>query len=642
MLIALATVKMLLPELVLLAQFAPFSLAAPTSPSPFGDVPAPPEPEPIEVVELPLPPSTEDVSVGGCTAELSPSGTGCIKVEDGLLQSGSFLRDNKHIVVRVNFTGAPAAPDPASIYTGDQIILVKSDNTTFSNGDAWKCITCGIPEENSVGRANILDYPQAFVDNKRILAGTNIISCGDFDISSEGCTPERAHIYPIRWDTAVNGSGAGGEIRELRLHPDGVHLGFNSFSQIGGKLGQVAYIGRLVFNPSPTTGMPLAPRYDLANVTMLFNSSMDMQPIVIDGNKIKLQLHVPTVGELRGFSGTGQEVTYVGSPIESDNIDVFAANLATGKVRRLTAHPEYCDPVDISPDDKWTAAMDTRASGRQMFMAGMRGIPPITDLVTTTVASSTRNNGQRRFFQPFLIDQYGDRGNYFGQQINGAGDGSPGSLDDPNWNGMADPKFSPDGTMIVYWQTLVVPPACGGENPLPCPVSTAPYGRTERMMLATLTSRKPLDLPAVKPISDFVPWGTPYVPGSVPEARYYPPGGEYTLEGASSGYAKASLVENSDKTGIISISMAYYNYSDDGISFLNGYENATGTNPSITLNVLDYFANLTRTGPENSTKITSEDGFHIEIDVMTNIFVANGTLVTTVDGKEYHQPANGT
>lgn len=632
---------MLLNQVVLVAQLASPSFGLRASPSLSRDLPAPPNPEPIDVVELPLPPSTDDDFEGACNLELSAGGTGCIKRQDGLLQSGSFLYDNKHVVVRVNYTGAPAAPNPASIYSGSQIGLVKTDNTTFPNGDPWKCVTCGIPDENAVGIDDTLDYPQVFIDDKRILAGTNIISSGDFGLVSPDCTPERTYIYPIRWNTAINGSGEGGPMRELRLHPDNVHLGFSSFTQVGGKLGQVGYIGRLEFNPAPANGLPLAPRYDLVNVTMLSNSARDMQPLIVDGDKIILNLGTPVVGELRGFSGTGNEVTYVGYPAESCNLDVFAANLVTGKVRRLTAHPDYCDPVDISPDDEWTAAMDTRASERQMFMAGMRGIPPIVDMVTTTVASSTRNNGQRRFFQPFLIDKYGDRGDYFGQQINGAGDGSAGSLNDPNWNGKADPKFSPDGTKVVYWQSLVVSPACGGENPLPCPVSTAPYGRTERVMLATLTSRKPLELSPVGPISDVVPWGTSYKPGTAPDAMYHPPGGVYTVEGASSGYAKATIVEESG-LGIVSVAMTYYNYSDDGLSFLNGWENATSANPSVTLNRLDYFSDLVQTGATSSTKLTSQDGFHIEIDVMTNIFDANGTLTTTVDGIPYFQPANGT
>lgn len=86
-----------------------------------------------------------------------------------------------------------------------------------------------------------------------------------------------------------------------------------------------------------------------------------------------------------------------------------------------------------------------------MFIAGMRGIPPVVDLIATAVTSSIRNNGERRFFQPWLLEYYGDHGFYIGQQTNATGDGSHRSINDPQWNGMADPKWSLDGTMISYF-----------------------------------------------------------------------------------------------------------------------------------------------------------------------------------------------
>jgi hypothetical protein len=39
-------------------------------------VPSPPDPEPIEVIELPLPPVTPDETEGGCTRNINPHGTG--------------------------------------------------------------------------------------------------------------------------------------------------------------------------------------------------------------------------------------------------------------------------------------------------------------------------------------------------------------------------------------------------------------------------------------------------------------------------------------------------------------------------------------------------------------------------------------
>ncbi|KAI0537389.1 saponin hydrolase precursor [Xylaria digitata] len=602
-------------------------------------VPDPPAPEPIEVVELPLPP----VTTGSCTPDINPKGTGCISqgmYGDGF-QSGSFLPDGRHIVAYVTFTGAPETPDPASIYNGSQIILIKTDNTSFPNGDPWKCVTCGVPAENSLGKSDTWDYPHAFQDGQRLLVGANIVDCGEFLLTDSDCTPERTFIYPIRWNVTPDGSGAGGAIRELRLHPDNVHLGFNSFVLVDGTVGQFSYFSRLQFNSAPTTGEPLVPRYDLVNVTMLYSPN-NTPPLTIDGDQITLNPLTNQVGELRGFSGRGGEVTYIGYPTESCNIDLYAVELATGSVRRLTAHPEYVDPADVSPDDQWTVVMDTRGTNRQMFMAGMRGVPPLIDIVATTVASSIRNNHQRRFFEPYLIDRYGDRGDYSGQKINEAGSGVAGSgaINDPEWNGRADPRWSPDGTKIAYWQDLTASPACGGVNPLPCYKSTAQGGRFVRFMLATLTSREPHVLPSVEPVSDVVPWGTPYVPGDPAPTLPRVPQGTYTLSGTASGSAEVTITENTDDTSIKSVAVQYSDYSDDSINFINGYENYTRSNPSPSLEVADWYSDLVRTGETYSTKKTSPDGFHPSIDLFINIFEANGTLTTTVDDDVYLQPLN--
>ncbi|KAI3334646.1 saponin hydrolase precursor [Ustulina deusta] len=600
--------------------------------------PPPPDPEPIEVIELTIPPALWDKTEGACTLDVNPSGTGCLYSPS--LNSGMFTPDGLHVAATGTFIGAPAMPDPASIYTGVQLFLIKADGTTFSNGDAWKCITCGMPAANQVGTTDMAGYAQTFRDGTKVLAGTSVISCGDILLSSDDCTADKVFAYPLRFSTTADddGTGAGTTIRELRLHPDNVHLTFNSFiTTSAGILSQAAYFGRLSFNEA-------ASRYDLINVTILSNPYL-AGPLSVDGDQLTVNRSAIVIGELRGLTGTGEEITYVGFSWESCNIDLFAAHLTTGAVRRITEHPEYADPIAVSPDDQWQVVLDTRGSGRQEFLAAVRGIPPIIDLLVTATVSSVRNNGARRFFEPYLLDYAGDRGDYFGQKLNEGPDTSAGGINDPNWNAGADPRWSYDGTKVTYYQMLAVQPACGGSNPLACETSPYPDQRTMRVMVATLTSREPLPITDVPEHSDDVPWGLPYTPGmSIPETTtlaFQP--GDYTLNGLSSGTADVTITFNEANTYFQSIAVTYHNYSDDGLNYISGSENVTGTPANATLTVLDWYSNITSTtasGEVVGTKLTGDDGFSLSIDIMYNFFQANGSLVSTVDGVSWYQPCN--
>lgn len=198
-----------------------------------------------------------------------------------------------------------------------------------------------------------------------------------------------------------------------------------------------------------------------------------------------------------------------------------------------------------------------------MYYGAMQGIPPLTDVLTRMVMLSARygyRNGMRRFFQPILIDRWGDRGDYRGQQLN-AGDGVPGSASDPNWNARADPAWSPDGTSVVYWQALVAPPDCGGANP----ISSAPGGRRTRLMVARLPDRRPLRLGGqVAPAAVSVPWGTRYNPGDpMPKRCPSAPAGKYTMGGWKGGEA-AVEIRKAPNGRITFVSAKYTGFTDDG------------------------------------------------------------------------------
>ncbi|KAJ4321492.1 hypothetical protein N0V84_005294 [Fusarium piperis] len=363
-----------------------------------------------------------------------------------------------------------------------------------------------------------------------------------------------------------------------------VHLELSSFTFAGGSIGQYAYFSRPVFNPSPKTGTPLAPRYGPEKATILRNPN-GVVPITVKDKVLSPNPQGISVGEARGFNdsgfnGDGTELTtYFGSDIGSCNV-----HLQTGVVRRLTNHPEYPNPLVFSPDNKWMTVMYTRGSGRNTFIAGMRWIPPLVDILP----ASCCKNGLRRFFHPYLLDFYGDCGDYYCQKIKGDNNGVPGSgaTNGPEWNGMADPR---------------------------CPGSPAP----------------------VEEHSDTIPWGVPYVPSSYVTLKAGLAGGIYTLYVKASGEAKVNIAWGKAPE-IGTVSDVYRNYSLDGEGFIIGNESVTGSVERLADFLSDWHPDIRQAGAVKGTKKTSPGGFHVSIDIMIN------DLTTNLDGIEWRSPQSGT
>ncbi|RZI76931.1 MAG: hypothetical protein EOP13_00115 [Pseudomonas sp.] len=624
-------------------------------------IPAPPAPEPVRLEALPLPPTAPTDAEGACTRAINPHGTGCISAAmDGIIEGPAYSWDTKHVLLPVQFTGAPAGRDAASIYTGPQVIAIRTDGGTFANGDAWKCITCGVPAANRQG-ANAaetdgggrkapagsdwirLDHPQAFPGDRKMIAGTNVVDCGPYRLTDADCTPDRIRIVPIRWNSSAKGTGQGGSMRELRLNPDGAHLMWSHMTRTPSSIDQHGLVGRIVFNPAPKSGEPRVPRYELTDVFVLTSTDRDHAPFKADPRRSNRLIQNPSrgvIGEARGWTRDGRGAVGLGTP-ESGNVDMYATDIKTGHSRRLTSAPGYADPILMSPDDRWFVVFDNRGVDRHMYYGAMQGIPPLIDQLTRMVMLSAQygyRNGLRRFFQPYLVDRWGDRGSYAGQQLN-AGSGEPGSPSDPNWNARADPAWSPDGTAVVYWQALVTAPACGGPNPLPCPVSTEPGSRRTRLMIARLPSRKPLaPRRAIAPRSIAVPWGTRYRAGdAMPNRAAFAPAGKFTLAGRQGGSAQVEIREASP--GRISYVAARYDgYSDDGIHVIDGTESAEVIARGQQSRIV-WHSDLRSSGRQIGTKKTIEPGGFVMSPMGQPL---EGELVTTIDGKTYRPPRPGT
>lgn len=76
------------------------------------------------------------------------------------------------------------------------------------------------------------------------------------------------------------------------------------------------------------------------NVNLLVDPTQVAQ-LTTNGTHLIIHHNAITVGELHGFSGSGDDITYIGYPNESTNIDLNALHVKTGAVQSLTSDPNY-------------------------------------------------------------------------------------------------------------------------------------------------------------------------------------------------------------------------------------------------------------------------------------------------------------
>ncbi|WP_413804651.1 hypothetical protein [Streptomyces sp. OE57] len=580
----------------------------------------------VDIKELPVPPTVPQDGV--CTHP-----TGCVSADWSGIGTPGPARDPKYTFLGITYAGAPAS-GPASVYSGNQVLVVRTDGTTFPNGEAWKCITCGVSFGSAIDTSQLV-YPPAneLPDRKHVLVSNGILECGadgaEYTVTDPRCTPANTRITPIYWNDKPlferdeHGVNNG---REWRLSPDGEHLVFNV---VDFRVLTIApYVGRIAYDQEKG-------RYHLTNVSVLQNPSSAYQPMVVEnGNQLRFN-QAGMIGEPRGWTADGRATLGIQS-LNSDNMDAWATDLATGSSEPLTRQAHYTDPMAMSPNGKWLLAEEVNGSGRLNFISGMPGIPPLTAQAgTAPYVSGIRNAGNRRYFSPWLVDPATGRG----FQINAGSD--------PNWNAAADPVWLADSTAVVYTENL----ACGA-NPTPhrCADSTEPGGRNSRVMIARFPDFEPSAPVTPAPVSDKT-WGRPYDPNTPPQQPKPVPTGTYTLRGKVQGSATVQITNDSAGTQTLSIAVDYRDYSDDGTNIIDGTEKvervsntALGCTPgtATALACVTWTEDLKLSGRHTGTKRTGPEGFTLGPSAMLrNDFQAVGTLTTTIDGTTYSQPANG-
>ncbi len=245
-----------------------------------------------------------------------------VPLPDDILQpqNAAFTADGQALVFRATPAGG----------TRSEIYRVNLDGTGL------QCLTAGLAPDLTTN----LSKPFVFDDGNRVLlsAGTQsdsgggetadhyILECAGGGVSSCGAG---STLLQIRVPTTVApGVTVIQKERELRVAPDGIHVGFTQLLGAGTATQLVSSVGTL---QRSDTG------YDVEDARVVYVG-----------------------GELKNFTpdGKGVMVTDFSGKYEAGNADDVLVDLGSGRVSRITGNLDYDESVDMSPNggNGWRSA----------------------------------------------------------------------------------------------------------------------------------------------------------------------------------------------------------------------------------------------------------------------------------------------
>jgi len=491
--------------------------------------------------------------------------------------------DGEHLLF--SFT----APDVA----GTQVGRIREDGTGF------RCLTCG------AGISGNLRPAQLFSDGRRVLvAGPNNPNPRWFVLE---CTPslldcQRSVLLPIRLPPNPDPSTAILQYRVPHVTRDDAWFVWTEV-RLRGPGGNLSAMGRLVRDSAAYVVQdarviaPAVSALDLGTDSALWRGFT--QPFEAKDSP------------MRG----GLDWVVAGTP-EAGHYDDFVVELDTGRVRRLTRHPDHDEGITFTRDEEWAIFSSARTDDRVEFL-GLLPRPPYVDWIAfsthfVAIAGAPSDGlspggdpAERDcYLDPWLLDRWFERGSYLGQRLLQPADG---------WQSTAGGfDFSPDGTKLVLteqrWRRLLPP---GTREPT-------------RVTVARLPSRAPIPpskwvrtVPTPEPT-----WAVRYEDWIVPDTS-----GVTVIPGKVSGTATIDNAMPSTLQGRVEV--VYDRYSDDGESVLDGFERLAI--PSTILAGADYEVDLTIAGRHTGTM---KGAVHYDFanDVNT------GEVVTRVDGRLLRGP----
>jgi len=414
------------------------------------------------------------------------------------------------------------------------------------DGSSFRCLTCG-----TYTRATALE---AFPDGLRALVNTSPGSgggIGDVQLAVLECAPslwdcQTKTSLPVRFPIA--GLGAGAQNRGAQLHPDGVHLKWNEVRVTEGEL---MTLGRLEREATQYTVVPL----------VVLNPAYDLQTRQgwIDGGRYY---------ELGEWIDGGRGIKY-GTTTTAGNYDIWEVDLATGVRRQITRDLDYNELYDQSPDGASLAYSSPRGLDRmKVFSQLVR--PPFLEVVAFPQLGRVGLwNNRRCMNERWLMDRAGQRGSYAGQPI---------VLED-NWV-IRGWSWFPDGTRALV-----------AEERLPNePAPALGYDRA-RLRVVRFPARAPTPPQTTVSLADVdLSWAVPY--DAYQSLATQQIAGQ-VVAGLHSGTA---TIDYSGNFAVGYASVVYDDFSDDGLSFVNGVEIV---DTPLNLSNSNWIADLTVSGASN-------------------------------------------
>jgi hypothetical protein len=398
------------------------------------------------------------------------------------------------------------------------------------DGDGFRTIFSGsIPLHPKAN--GIREMP--FADNKRVLLGDYVLEC-DPDI--DDC--ERAELVPVRYPWSIEEEPhTSHHWSEIIVSPDNQHI---AWTMLRSDIGAANAMGRLVRS---------ADGYDIVEPQLISTISTLEQD---DDRPGYLIPQVQRGGEVKQFVRGGTAIGLVGKR-NGPLTDSVVQDLASSDVTQITMTPGYDETTILSPDERLGIVMSTRGSKRTD--------PAIFGLLPRPHAYASQGlimylymyavAGVRRFRRgnvgPVLIEverSMHERG-YRGVQLH-----------DPEeeWVYLSPMSWHPDGTRAV-WPEMV---RGSGDRE---------GGAETRIRRVTLHDYQPRTPVPVQPTPEHIPYG---IVGDDAESLVWQSleqNVEGKIAGAHSGYV--------DLRRGATVECRYVDYSDDGLTFLNGFERMT-------------------------------------------------------------------